>query len=109
MDRASKLRSLEEAADLVPDGAVVGLGGIHSQNAPMALVRALIRKGVRDLTIVPSASTGIAADMLIAAGCVRAIHVCYVGMEFLGFALAFRAAAERGELEIHESDEASLV
>ena len=107
--RTPKTTSIDEAADLVFDGAVVGLGGIHSQNAPMALVRALIRKGVRDLTIIPSASVGIAADMLIAAGCVKTMYVCYVGMEFLGFAPAFRRAAERGEIEIYETDEASLV
>jgi glutaconate CoA-transferase subunit A len=107
--RTSKTTSLDEAAALVRDGDVVGLGGVHAQNAPMALVRALIRRGVRDLTLIPSPSVGIAADMLIAAGCVKTMHVCYVGMEFLGFAPAFRAAAERGEIEVYETDEASIV
>lgn len=107
--RASKTTSLDDAVSLVNDGDVVGLGGVHAQNAPMALIRALIRRGVRDLTVIPSPSVGIAADLLIAAGCVKTIHVCYVGMEFLGFAPAFRSAVERGELDVYETDEASIV
>jgi glutaconate CoA-transferase subunit A len=107
--RASKITSLDEAVELVNDGDVVGLGGVHAQNAPMALVRALIRRGVRDLTLIPSPSVGIAADMLIAAGCVKTMHACYVGMEVFGFAPAFRAAVERGELDVYETDEASIV
>jgi glutaconate CoA-transferase subunit A len=107
--RASKITSLEAAVELVNDGDVVGLGGVHAQNAPMAVIRALIRGGVRDLTLIPSPSVGIAADMLIAAGCVKTMHACYVGMEFLGFAPAFRGAVERGELDVYETDEASIV
>ncbi len=43
---------------------------------PMALVRQIIRRGVRNLTVV---DRGFSLDMLIAAGCVRKIVSYYAG------------------------------
>ena len=37
--------SLDEAARLVPDGAMVGIGGCTMSRTPMAMVWALIRAG----------------------------------------------------------------
>ena len=53
-----------DAAAWVGDGMTVAIG----EPAPMAMIRQLIRRGVRDLTVVGS---GLALDLLIAAGCVR--------------------------------------
>jgi glutaconate CoA-transferase subunit A len=47
--------------------------------------------------------------MLIAAGCVRKLHVSYVGLEFLGLAPNFRRAAQEKTVEIVEADEAWVV
>ena len=107
--RKSKVTTLAEAASLVKDGDTLGIGGQHSHNVPMALVREIAKRRVRALTLVPSASMGIAVDLLIAAGCVRKLHVSYIGLEFVGFAPSFRRACERGEIEVIEADEPWIV
>jgi glutaconate CoA-transferase subunit A len=74
--------------------------------APMAMVRQLIRRGVRDLTVVGS---GLALDLLIAAGCVRRTMAYYVGGGFGGaVAPSFRRAAEAGEIDVWECEEGIL-
>jgi glutaconate CoA-transferase subunit A len=105
----SKVRTPDEAVAAIPDGATIAVGGAHSHNNPMALIHALARKGVRDLTVIPTPSAGLAVDLLIAAGCVGTLHVSYVGLEFLGLAPNFRRAAEQGRIKIIEGDEAWIV
>lgn len=107
--RASKVLTADEAVADIPDGASIALGGVHSHNAPMALVNALIRRGIRDLTVIPTPSAGMQVDLLIAAGCVGTLHVSYVGLEFLGLAPNYRRAAESKTIEIVEGDEAWVV
>ena len=62
-----KVRTLEEAAALVPDGATIAIGGLSMNSTPMAFVRELCRRQVRDLTLVAIVN-GMAVDWLIAAG-----------------------------------------
>ena len=109
MRRRSKLVGLAAAGDLVADGDHVALGGIRSHNAPTALVRELIRRGTRDLTLSAAPAAGFAVDLLIAGGCVTRAQLPNVTFEHLGLAPAFRRAVESGELELVECDEASLV
>lgn len=106
--RAQKLFSLEAAARLVPDGATVAIGGLSYYGAPMALVRALIRRGARNLTVITAAVSGIQADLLISAGCVSRIISPYLALEELGLAPGFRRAAEKKAIEIIEVGEAFL-
>lgn len=107
-DRRTKLASLPEAASMIPDGATLAVGGLSYFNAPMALVRELIRRGAKNLTLITAAVTGMQADLLIAAGCVRRIFTPYVAFEELGLAPAFRRAVEKGEIELVEMGEAFL-
>ena len=51
-ERAERVLDASEAAALVRDGMVVGLSGFSYQNPPMALVREIIRRRVKGLTIV---------------------------------------------------------
>lgn len=104
--RTGRLISASEAASQVRDGMVVGLSGFSYQNPPMALVREIIRRRVRDLTIVSGPTSGIETDLLIGAGCVRRVVTAGVAFErVLPIAPAYRRAAERGELEVWECDE----
>lgn len=107
--RTPVLASLEEAVGIVEDGMTVGIGGAVTAGHPMALVRALARRGVRDLTIM-APTGGIEVDLLIAAGCVRAVWGSYVGLEAVaGVCPVFRAAAEAGDIEVRDLDEAHCV
>lgn len=91
-----------DAAAVVTDGMTVAIGEPH----PMALVRHLVRRRVRDLTVITS---GLALDMLIAGGCVRKVVSYYAGGGFgIPVAPAFRRAAERGEIEVWECEEGIL-
>jgi glutaconate CoA-transferase subunit A len=106
MSRAERLLDLREAAALVRDGMVVGLSGFSYQNPPMAIVRALIRRRLKDLTIVSGPTSGIETDLLIGAGCVKRVVTAGVAFErVLPIAPAFRRAAERGDIQVWECDE----
>jgi glutaconate CoA-transferase subunit A len=102
LDPDKRMR-LHEAAALVGEGALVALGGALSGRLPMALVRALIRRGTGELHVVGSAH-GIDVDLLVAVGAVRVCEQSYVGFEQdFGLAPAFRRAAETAAIEIRES------
>jgi glutaconate CoA-transferase subunit A len=75
----------------------------------MAAIRQLVKARRTGLTVIPTTSIGMGADLLIGAGCVQTMHVSFVGLEFLGLAPQFRAAAEAGTIEIIEGDEAWIV
>jgi glutaconate CoA-transferase subunit A len=109
LERTSLVASLDDAVATVDDGAVVGLGGAVTAGHPMALVRALARRGVRDLTVV-APTGGIEVELLIAAGCVRRVVGSYVGVEFVAaVGPVFRRAVESGEVEVVDLDEAHCV
>ena len=99
----SKIISLDEAVARIPDGSKVALGGWIFNAQPMALVRALIRKGVRDLDLVPAPGS-IAPDMLIGAGCVRSTACVFISFEQFGLAPHFRRQAESGQLKVTDLD-----
>ena len=107
--RRSKVISLPEAASIVTNGMMLGLGGGHSHNSPAALVRELIRKGIRDLTLVPINASGYQSDILLGAGCVKTVYVSYIGLDYIGTAPNFRRLSESGKLDVVEFDEMGLL
>jgi glutaconate CoA-transferase, subunit A len=89
----------------IRDGACVGVGGSVNTGHPMALVRALIRSGARDLTIA-GLTSGLDLDLLVAAGAVSRLSAAYVGAEdIVGLPPAIRWAAEEGRLDVWECEE----
>lgn len=107
--RRSVVTSVDEALASLGDGATVGLGGAVTAGHPMALVRALARRGVRDLRVV-APTGGIDVDVLIAAGCVREVVASYVGIEGVAaVGPVFRDAVQRGRVTVTDLDEAHCV
>jgi glutaconate CoA-transferase subunit A len=105
--RRQRIVTAAEVAAQVCDGMTVGIGGFINSGHPMSLVRQLIKDGRGDLTVVGAASAGLEIDMLVAAGCVGKVVTPYVGAEGLaGVGPAFRRAAQQGEIETYELDEA---
>jgi glutaconate CoA-transferase subunit A len=104
----SKLHTLEEAAASIADGATIAIGGLSMNAAPMAFVRALARRKVRDLTVVAIVH-GMPIEWLVAAGCVRTVVSGLVSLEGFGLAPRFRAAVQAGEVEIEEYSEHTLI
>ncbi len=107
LQRQKRIVDLDDALARVSDGMTVGIGGFINSSHPMLVVRGLIRRGLKDLTVVGAASAGLEVDLLVAAGCVRRVVAPYVSGEALApIGPAFRAAAERGKIEVFELDEA---
>lgn len=107
--RRSVVVTPEEAIDGIGHGAIVGVGGAVTAAHPMTLVRALARRGVRDLRLV-APTGGIDVDILIAAGCVREVVGCYVGVEGLAaVGPVFRRAVQNGDVKVVDLDEAHCV
>jgi glutaconate CoA-transferase subunit A len=107
--RASKLTSLAEAVDRLSPGDGLALGGVLDANRPAAFVRAVIRRGIGDLTLYSAPGSGWDADLLIGAGLVRRAMLPMVTMTPFGAAPSFRAAAEAGEIEAPPLDAMTLV
>lgn len=101
-ERRERIIDEAEAVKWIEDGMTIAIG----QPAPMAMVRAIIRRGLKNLTVVDS---GFSLDMLIAAGCVRRVVSYYAGGGFGNpVTPSFRRAAERGEIEVWECEEGIL-
>jgi glutaconate CoA-transferase, subunit A len=107
--RTSKVISLQEAAGWIKDGTILGMAGGHSREAPCAFSRELIRRGVKNLTLIPTNSSAYQTDVLLGAGCISRLYSSYVGLDYIGPAPNFRRLAESGKLEVIEFDEMGLL
>lgn len=98
--------SAAEVVDRLEDGMSVIIGGFVTANHPMPIVREIIRKGLKDLTVIGSATAGLEIDLLIGAGCVSKLIAPYVGAElYCPIGHCFRRAVENEEIELWESSE----
>ncbi len=63
----------QEAADLIPDGATLLVGGFMGVGSPHRLIDAIVAKGTRNLTIVANdtAMPGRGIGKLVSAGSVQ--------------------------------------
>ena len=106
MKRKELIVGAKEAASSIEDGMIVSIGGFLLSSHPMALIREVIKRGVKNLTLMPSVSSSLEADILIGAGCVKKIITAYCGVEeYAPICPLFRAFAEQGKLEVWEVDE----
>ena len=69
----------------------------------MAATRALVRQRVRDLHLVGVPTSGLQADILIGAGCVRLIEASAVSLGEFGLAPRFTEATRAGALDIRDA------
>jgi len=100
---SDKRVDLDELAAHVKDGDWVAVGGGLSSREPMAILRALIRAGRRNLQVVGSAH-GIDIDLLCGAGAIMKSAESYVGFEQdFGMAPNYRRACESGAVEVADS------
>ena len=93
---------VEDLANAVPDGALLGVPADYS-GAPMAATRALIARGARRLRLYCLPQTTMQGDMLIGAGCVAEIEAAAVTMGEYGLAPCFSRAVEGGAIAMRDS------
>ncbi|MBM7172836.1 CoA transferase subunit A [Streptomyces sp. G44] len=97
----------DEIVGRLESGMTLGIGGWGSRRKPMALVRALLRSGVTDLTLVSYGGPDV--GLLVAAGRVRKLITAFTTLDSIPLEPHFRAARERGALELVELDEAMFM
>src|SRR3984893_6208207 len=103
MSVVDKRTTLDDIVGELRDGMTVGIGGGGSRRKPMAAVRAILRAGVRDLTVV--AYGGPDVGLLCAAGRVRKVVYSFVTLDSIALAPHFRKARQAGSIEAMEVDE----
>ena len=94
--------SVDELAAQIPDGASLAIPADYSGCA-MAAVRALIRRGARNLHLIAVPQAGFQADMLIGAGCVGVVETSAVTLGEYGQAPRFREAVSSGAIAIRDA------
>ncbi len=98
-----KLVPLEDAVAVVRDGALMGLTTAIVDNAPMAFLRQLIRRGAKQLRLVTLTGGGLNADLLIGAGVVAEYETCSCALGMYGPAPNFQRALRAGLITLKDS------
>jgi glutaconate CoA-transferase, subunit A len=101
-----RVRGIEDVAARISSGMTVGIGGWGSRRKPMALVRAVARAGVKDLTVVSFG--GPEVGLLIAAGAVRRVVTGFVSLDSIPLEPHYRRARQAGAIELTELDEGMM-
>ncbi|MGW1916159.1 CoA transferase subunit A [Streptomyces sp. NPDC002076] len=97
----------EEVVGRLDSGMTIGIGGWGSRRKPMALVRALLRSDVTDLTVVSYGGPDV--GLLAAAGRIRTLVAAFATLDSIPLEPHFTAARQRGALELVELDEAMFM
>jgi glutaconate CoA-transferase subunit A len=102
---AKIMRPDEVVSELRP-GMTIGIGGWGSRRKPMALVRAILRSDLADLTVVSYGGPDV--GLLIAGGHVRRVVTGFVSLDTIPLEPHFRLGRQRGSIELTELDEGML-
>jgi glutaconate CoA-transferase subunit A len=102
-----KTMTAEEAVGRLGSGMTIGIGGWGSRRKPMALVRALLRSDVTDLTVVSYGGPDV--GLLAAAGKIRKLVAAFATLDSIPLEPHFTAARQRGAFELVELDEAMFM
>ncbi|MCX7367101.1 MAG: CoA synthetase [Alphaproteobacteria bacterium] len=94
--------SADDLAARVPDGAKIAIG-VDTAGVAMETTRALIRRGARDLHLVCAPMAGLAADLLIGAGCVATLETSAITFGEYGTAHRFHDALKRGAIKLMDA------
>jgi glutaconate CoA-transferase subunit A len=89
------------------DGMTIGIGGWGSRRKPMALVRAILRSPVRDLTVVSFGGPDV--GLLCSAGKVRELVFGFVSLDSIAYDPWFARARTSGSIAVREFDEGMVV
>ncbi len=103
---ADKRATLDEVVAELHDGMTIGIGGWGSRRKPMALVRAIARSSLRDLTLVSYAGPDV--GVLCATGQARKVVYGFASLDSIPLEPHFRRARQSASIEPVEIDEGML-
>jgi len=101
-----KRMSIDSVVAELRSGMTIGIGGWGSRRKPMALVRAIARSDLRDLTVVSYGGPDV--GLLLATGKVKHLIYGFVSLDSIPLEPHFRAARQAGTIEVSEYDEGML-
>ncbi|WP_433917232.1 CoA transferase subunit A [Streptomyces sp. NBC_01744] len=99
--------TVDEVVSRLSSGMTIGIGGWGSRRKPMALVRALLRSRITDLTVVSYGGPDV--GLLAAAGRIRKLVAAFATLDSIPLEPHFRAARQRDGFELTEVDEAMFM
>jgi glutaconate CoA-transferase subunit A len=94
---------VEEMVATLESGMTIGIGGWGSRRKPMALVRAICRSPLTDLTVVSYGGPDV--GLLCAYGKVQRVIAPFVTLDSIALEPHFRAARQNGSIAFTEYDE----
>lgn len=100
---ADKRMTVDEMVDELRPGMTVGFGGWGSRRKPMAVVRAICRSDLTDLTVVSYGGPDV--GLLCATGKVRRVVCAFVTLDSTALDPHWRAARQGGRVALTEVDE----
>lgn len=96
--------TIDEVVAQLSDGMTIGIGGWGPRRKPMALVRAILRSDLKDLTIVSWGGADV--GLLARAGKIRRLVYAFVSLDSIPLEPNFQKARQEGTIpEIVELDE----
>jgi glutaconate CoA-transferase subunit A len=95
-------RPLDDALAAITDGCVLAVPR-ESSGVAMAATRALIRRGIKRLTLIALPTSSLQADLLIGAGCVETLETSAVSLGEFGAAPRFTAAILKGSIRMKDA------
>ena len=99
-----KQMTIDEVVAELEDGMTIGIGGWGPRRKPMALVRAILRSELSDLTIVSWGGADV--GLLVRAGKVRKLVYAFVSLDSIPLEPNFTRARQNGTIpEVVELDE----
>jgi glutaconate CoA-transferase, subunit A len=98
-----KRKTVDEIASTLRDGMTIGIGGWGSRRKPMAFIRAIVRSGVKDLTLVSYGGPDV--GILLRTGQVKKVVYGFVSLDSIPLEPHFRKARQSGSVEVMELDE----
>lgn len=102
----NRVLGIDDVVVAVRPGMTIGIGGWGSRRKPMALVRALAKRGLTDLTVVSFGGPDV--GLLIAAGAVRRVVTGFVSLDSIPLEPHYRRARQSGSIELTEFDEGMM-
>ncbi len=95
------VESLAQLAARVASNSRISVGGHHFARLPIALLREVAARGTRGLNYFAWAG-GLPLELLLEAGAIESIDICFSSLDIFGLAPRFREAAETRRLPIRD-------
>lgn len=99
-----KRMTVDDIVDQLSDGMTIGIGGWATRRKPMAVIRAIARSSLKDLTVMAGYG-GPDIGILAASGKIRKLVFAFASLDHFPLEPHFRNGRQAGAFEVLELDE----